>query len=408
MEANNIIAYLAPEIPSVSGTFVYKEILALEKKGIKIIPISVHKITSVELNDPQVRTLSERTEYLYQQSLITALFTSLFIFINRPKSYFNTLLMVLADINNVGIVEIKSWKLLYQFLYSSIVAKAILKNSCQYMHIHFAHFPTQIGMYASALTGIPFSFTCHANDIFENKFLLKEKAERAKAVITISEYNYKYLLNLGISVDKLKVVRCGIDTCDRDFITKSEIKFPLKIGSLGRLIEKKGMDDLILACSKLHQQNLDFQLEIGGDGPLNNRLQELIKTHDLSSNVVLKGAIPNDRVYDWFSSLDVFVLACKQNSQGDRDGIPVVLMEAMYVGIPVISTSISGIPELIQDGKSGFLAQPNDPESLAQTLNDFVQQAHSISEITKGAREKVLKEFELDSNVEQLLGIFKA
>lgn len=407
MEANKIIAYLAPEIPSVSGTFVYKEILALQKKGIKVIPISVHKFT-VDLNDPQVHELSERTEYLYQQSLITALFASLFILLSRPKCYFNTLLMVFVDITNSGLGKIKSWKLSYQFLYSSIVAKALLKNSCQYLHIHFAHFPTQIGMYASALTGIPFSFTSHANDIFENKFILKKKAERAKAVITISDYNYEYLVNLGISADKLKVVRCGIDTSQHNFITKSNIKFPLKIGSLGRLIEKKGMDDLILACSKLHQQNIDFQLEIGGDGPLNNRLQELVKIHDLDSKIVFKRAIPNDLVYDWLKSLDVFVLACKQNSKGDRDGIPVVLMEAMFVGIPVISTNISGIPELIQDGKSGFLAEPNDPESLANTFNDFLQGSHSISQITSLAKDKILQEFELDSNVDRLLAIFNS
>ena len=400
------IAYLAPEIPSVAGTFVYKEILTLQDKGIKVLPISIHKVETI-VREQRVKELAENTTYLYQHNLTTALISSLAFFLKEPKSYLITLLMVFQDVYTLGITKLSSWKLLYQFIYASIAAQAIQENGCQYLHIHFAHVPTQIGMYASSLTKLPFSFTSHANDIFENKFLLKQKMERAKAGVTISQYNHRFLSERGINTDKLQVVRCGIDSSTHNFVPKTKISDIPVIGSLGRLIEKKGMDDTILALSKLHQQGIDFRLEIGGDGPLNNYLQEIVKKHDLIDKIEFKGIIPNDKVYDWLKNLDIFVLACKEDSKGDRDGIPVVLMEAMLMGVPVISTNISGIPELIQDEQSGFLAQPRDPDSLASTINKALHWP-DLAQITQVARNKVTGEFELKNNVDRLLTVFNS
>ena len=407
MNTLDSIAYLAPEIPSVSGTFVYKEIVTLQDKGIKVVPLSIHHVETI-VEEPRVKELAKNTIYLYQQSLISVLLWNVVFFLGNPISYLKTLLIVFKDIATSGIGQLKSWKLLYQFVYACIVARTVQQHSCQHLHIHFAHVPTQIGMYAASLTKIPFSFTSHANDIFENNFLLEQKIERAKAAVTISQYNYSFLSAKGVNTEKLKVVRCGIDLSDRHFAPKTELSTVPVIGSLGRLIEKKGMDDLILASSKLHQKGIDFRLEIGGDGPLNVYLQELARKHDLSDKIIFKGAIPNDKVYDWLQNLDIFVLACKQDSQGDRDGIPVVLMEAMLMGVPVISTNISGIPELIQDEKSGFLAQPNDCESLASTIEKVLDWSDSLPEITKAARNKVADEFELKDNVDRLLEVFNA
>ncbi|MBE9047205.1 glycosyltransferase family 4 protein [Pleurocapsales cyanobacterium LEGE 10410] len=399
------IAYLAPEIPSISGTFVYKEIITLQDKGIEIIPLSVHR-PKVIVQDSKVKELSNNTIYLYQQSLLSALINSILLLLNKPNSYITTLSTVFDDIFSSGFGKLKSWKLLYQFFYAGLVAQILEKNSCQYLHIHFASVPTQIGMYASSLTGIPFSFTSHANDLFENKLLLKDKVERAKTAVTISQYNYEFLAQQGVDTDKLKIVRCGIDINKHDFMPRRTLKKPPTIGSLGRLIEKKGMDDLVLALSKLHHKGVDFRLEIGGEGHLNDYLQELAVTHQIRDKIEFKGAIPNDRVYSWLENLDIFVLACKKDSQGDRDGIPVVLMEAMTIGVPVISTRISGIPELIEDEQSGFLAEPNSPESLASAIEKLLGWSEPISDLTQAARNRVVEEFELQSNVDRLLSVF--
>ena len=118
------------------------------------------------------------------------------------------------------------------------------------------------------------------------------------------------------------------------------------------------------------------------------------------------GAIAHDDVFSWMRQADIFVLACKEDRNGDQDGIPVVLMEAMAVGIPVVSTEISGIPELIQDGVSGFLAKPNDPESLTEAIERVLNGSKPIAQITKAARQRIVDEFDQDKNIDRLLDIF--
>ena len=401
------VAYLAPEIISTSATFIYKEIFALQNKSIDVIPISVHE-SKIIVQDSKVKKLSETITCLYEQSLASVLFCNTKIFLENTQNYLKTLQIVFGDITTLGISKFRSWKLLYQFFYAASLATIIRQNSCQHLHIHFAHVPTQIGMYASLLTGVPFSFTAHANDIFENGILLKEKVERAKAAITISNHNYHFLTEQEVDINKLKIVRCGIDTDNNKYTPRTTLNTPPKIGSLGRLVEKKGMDDVILALSKLHQKGTDFYLEIGGDGYLNDYLKKLAIKHNLKEKIIFKGAIPNDRVYSWLKELDIFILACKEDNNGDKDGIPVVLMEAMTVGIPVISTKISGIPELIQDEISGFLAEPNNPESLANTIEQLLHSPQLIAPITQAARNRVTEEFGMNSNVERLMSVFNS
>ncbi|MEO0928264.1 MAG: glycosyltransferase [Cyanobacteria bacterium J06643_13] len=400
------IAYLAPEIPSVSGTFVYQEIIALQQSGLKIVPISVHQ-PQVLVEDCEVIKLGKLTTYLYQHSLLSTLLLSLGLLIKNPQKYIAVFLTVLSDISQLGISRLSSWKLMYQFLYACRVAKIIEANSCHYLHIHFAHVPTQIGMYASQLTGVPFSFTAHANDLFANQLLLAEKGRRAKTAVTISEYNRQFLLKQGLDAQKIEVVRCGIDTSKHEYLPLGSRANPVKIGSLGRLVAKKGMDDLILALSLLEQKGIDFQLEIAGGGSLRSELEQMAIAKNLADKIKFIGTIPHEQVYDWMKGLDLFVLACKQDEKGDQDGVPVVLMEAMTIGVPVVSTRISGITELIEHESSGFLAHSNDPTSLAVTIEQLLQQS-DLAAITQAARQRVVEEFELTTNVNRLIAIFNA
>jgi glycosyltransferase involved in cell wall biosynthesis len=399
------IAYLAPEIPSLSATFVYNEILALESKGVKIVPISVHYPVIISQEAAVQRFLKDAV-FLYCQKPVSVLRDNLAIFLQRPDRYLKTLLTAIGDILRAGLTKTSSFKLLYQFWQASTVAQAISHHSCQHLHIHFAHVPTQIGMYAAALSGVPFTFTAHANDLFERGLLLKEKVQRSKAAITISQYNCDFLVAQGADSKKLKIVRCGVETDKYEFTHRQQnSRIPI-LGSLGRLVEKKGMDTLLLALSKLHQQGIDFQLEICGDGPLRNSLQALIQQLGLESKTKFRGAIAHNEVFAWLKSLDAFVLACKQDSNGDQDGIPVVLMEAMAVGTPVITTQISGIPELVENEISGFLAQPGDPESLATAIQKAINGSYSLAKMTETARQQVTQEFDSHLNVNRLLSIF--
>jgi len=410
MERNSMfkqtIAYLSSEIPSLSATFIYNEILALQERGLQVITMSVH-YPIVPAKEPELKKLLENTQFLYQQKFTSVIVTNLKFFFRHPIRYLLTLFLLLSDMWKLGAINPDALKLLYQFFQASQVAKILEDHQCQHLHIHFAHVPTQIGMYASSLSKIPFTFTSHANDLFERGILLKEKVNRSKAAITISEYNRKFMVSQGVDHRKIKLVRCGIDTKKYDFIHhQKDINKPPVIISLGRLVEKKGMDTLILSLKNLAESRNDFSAEIAGDGLLMEELKSLVSQHDLTSKIKFKSAIAHDDVFPWMRQADIFVLACKKDSNGDQDGIPVVLMEAMAVGIPVVSTEISGIPELIQDGVSGFLAKPNDPESLAEAIERVLNGSKPIAQITKAARQRIVDEFDQDKNIDRLLDIF--
>lgn len=399
------IAYLASEIPALSATFVYNEILALQKRGLTIIPFSV-TAPIVPAQTPEVKNLEQDVFYLYEQSLLTVLKINVANLIMFPLLYLATVKLVFQDILSLGWREVNSYKLLYQFLQGSQLAYWLKEKQCEHLHIHFAHTPTQIGMYAAKLAKIPFSFTAHANDLFERGRLLKEKVARSRFTVVISEYNKQFLREHNAPADKIKVVRCGVNSEQYPFAPKSEINQPPVIGSLGRLVEKKGMDDLILATQILNQEGFECYLEIAGDGELREQLETLIQEHQLENHVILKGKLEHHQVFSWLKTIDLFVLACKNDQKGDKDGIPVVLMEAMMMGVPVVSTKLSGIPELIQEGLSGELALPNDPQSLAVAIKKSFTES-SLSAKTQKARDHIVNEFDQMVNINRLLQLFE-
>jgi len=406
MEPITTIAYLAPEIPALSATFVYHEILALQHRGLTIVPISVHYPQAIA-ETPTVDSLRQTTTYLYRQSGLTILWNSITALWHFPVGYLRALHYVWTDMVTLGLIKPLAIKLLYQFIQAGSVAQILRTQSCQHLHIHFAHVPTQIGMYAATIAGIPFTFTAHANDLFERGVLLKQKVERAHWAITISDYNYQFLTSrAGAPPDKIRIVRCGIDTHQYQFTPTAFFRHtPPRLGSLGRLVEKKGMDSLILAVAQLRHEGMDCYLEIAGDGPWLTRLQALVAREGLGDRVRFRGAMRHDQVFDWMRGLDVFVLACRPDAQGDQDGIPVVLMEAMAIGTPVCSTRLSGIPELIVPG-AGLLANPNDPASLAAELAHLLSHPAMLAEMTHIARHRIETEFAQSVNLDRLLEIF--
>jgi glycosyltransferase involved in cell wall biosynthesis len=301
-----------------------------------------------------------------------------------------------------------SWKLAYQFIVAVRLATALVQYKCTHLHIHFAHVPAQIGMYASALANVPFTITAHANDIFERGALLFEKADRAARFLTISEFNRGYLERLGLPRDKLKVVRCGVsfEMLARPQWNMNKTRF--RIGTLGRLVEKKGVDVLIRSIGLLRDKSYGVQLSIAGDGPLHADLEKLVRDLKLTGHVVFEGSLPHSEVAGWMQELDVFVLACKADGNGDMDGIPVVLMEAMSQQVPVISTRISGIPELVSHMQTGLLAEPNDAESLAIQIDMLLSDSGITGALVKNAQVRVIEEFSPDVNLDRLVSVFSS
>jgi len=410
------VAYLAPELPSLSATFVYNEILELQELGFTVLPYSVHR-PAAAVSDPRVARLRSETHILYSRPITAMLSALLPNLLSSPARFLKATGQLLSDVLFSDLALSRRPKLLYQFLAAAVLAADLRKKQAEHLHIHFGHVPTQIGMYAAALAGIPFTFTTHANDIFEHAALYPRKLQRSSAMVTISDYNRRHLLRYG-HADKIHVLHCGVhvpeNSLDSEAVSTPDAAplpaqnvsaSPVRIGSLGRLVEKKGMDTLIDAAAALHSEGLSFRIEIAGDGPLMESLQKQVNTAGLNSHVSFIGAMPHTEVGSWMKQLDGFALACRRDSSGDQDGIPVVLMEAMNMGVPVATTRISGIPELVISGETGFLSEPADAKAFADALRSLILSRDSRL-ITRNAAHRIREQFDIRKNTENLSKLF--
>jgi glycosyltransferase involved in cell wall biosynthesis len=401
------VAYLAPEIPALSATFVYKEIQTLEEQGVEVIPFSIHKPFN-EASEKNVDALKERTVYVYQESALNIVWLHLILILTTPINYLNCCFMLLGDMLKLGGASRKSLGMLYRFFYAAKVASQLKKSHCKHLHVHFAHVPTDVAMYATKMVGASFSVTAHANDLFERGWLLKQKVERSSFFGTFSEFNKRFLENQGIDVEKVRIIRCGVDEqqfSPRKFKKPSQ---PFKIGMVGRLVEKKGVDTLIAATKLVIDSGVEVKLEIAGSGPMESILKQQVAENKLNDNVVsFVGALPHEQVVDFIKSLDAFVLPCRKDKNGDMDGIPVVLMEAMLSGVPVISTLLSGIPELIDDKNTGLLVPPNNAEALSKAIVDSKSNQQQTNGMVLKAIDKVRNEFSIHINSQRLKALFE-
>lgn len=399
-DKRTVVAYLAPEIPALSATFVYEELLAVERRGYRVVPISVRAPAAPASSQ---RELARRTEVLYGKTPLASLLLGAVATLGFGHRSLVALRLLLRDMIEIGVSRGAAWKLAYQWLVAARLGRHLRRAGCAHLHVHFAHVPAQIAMYASAFTGIPFTVTAHANDIFERGALLVEKATRARMLLTISQHNLEYLASRGVPREKLDVVRCGVSFVSRVEKPRAERRSRYRIGSLGRLVEKKGMDDVMRAVALLSSEPWSVEFSIAGDGPLRGALEVLAADLGVRERVRFEGALPHDAVSDWMHSLDVFVLASKPDARGDMDGIPVVLMEAMSQRVPVVSTRLSGIPELVMDGTTGLLVPPADPAALAAALRRMIEDSEMRARLNDAAVQHVEVEFGQQVNIDRLL-----
>lgn len=395
------IAYLAPEIPALSATFVYQEVLLLKKLGVEIKPVSIHRPDNKAVND-ELKVLETDTFYLYEQSFFKTAILNIVLFLSSPIKYFLVFKMAFLDALKVGVTTHIGKGLLYRFVIAAGLVAFLRKNNINHIHSNFAHIPTDIAMYAAKLAGITFSFISHANDLFERGWLLKEKVARAKFAITISEYNKRFLVEQGADEEKIEVIHCGVDSENFSVRAEKKLSHPPMLGTLGRMVDKKGFDVLISACDVLKRKGVTFKLQIAGGGPLKKGLENLARSLDLMDVIDFIPPIPHENVHEWMKSLDIFVLPCKKDMHGDMDGIPVVLMEAMLSGVPVITTRISGIPELVVNEVTGLLCKPNDVVDLSRAIQYFMSNSELAKKLNINAASKVKSEFELRENVNLL------
>jgi glycosyltransferase involved in cell wall biosynthesis len=293
-----------------------------------------------------------------------------------------------------------------------LFAREIERDAIDHVHAHFAWIEGIAAGVAKDLTGITFTIHPHAFGLFgRNQRDVRRELESASRVVTISEYNRSYIADLSprIAPDDVEVVRCGIEPDRIQPPERPAGRSPLRILSVGRAVEKKGHEYLIGACHLMDAAGTDFRCDIiAGDGQERDALQAQIDRLGIGSTVRLLGAHDEDGVLERLQQADIFALACVVAASGDRDGIPVSLMEAMASELPVVSTAVAGIPELVEDGVSGLLVPERDSAALADALERLIADESLRRRLGRRGREKVLADFQVSEGAARMAEIFRS
>ena len=401
------IAYVAQVFPHLTMTFVYREVLALRACGLDVQTFSTWKPKLDELSE-EAKELVKDTFYIFPLNWLRFLQSHTWYLLTRPRRYLGTLFFYLTREHSAFSNRRRTFLHFCQAVY---LAKEVERRNIKHLHVHFALNATTLAMVVSRLIGTTFSFTAHANDIFVNPILLPEKIQAAQFIVAISEYNIRFMHNIvptQATFKKIHLVHCGIDVQRFSPSNHRPRNERPVILAVGRLVEKKGYPYLIKACKILANQGYDFQCLIIGGGPEEAFLRQMVAENNLSDYVNLVGIVFQEHMQDYLTKADICVLPCVAAGDQDMDGIPNTLMEAMAMEIPTISTAISGIPELIEDWKTGLLVPPQDEASLARAIATLLENKELRSTLGRAGRAKVVAEFEIEKNACRLLGTFKS
>lgn len=397
------VVYFTSLFPCWSETFIVREIVALLAAGAEIRIVSLKPPTE-RLVQTDAAILLDRV--IYPDTGAKGALAALLEALRHP---IESARMAMRIVRGMSTTPTSLAKSLVVVLRTLAMLPEIRRFAPDHLHAHWATYPSTAALFASRLLGVPFSFTSHAHDIFLEDHLLAVKLSEAKFGVTISEFNRRFIADrIGQPfADKLRIVHCGI----------SPQAFPFEVAdgasgrivAVGRLDEIKGFEHLVRACALLRDEGVQFSCRIIGDGPLRASLEQQIAAESLTGQVVLAGAMPQEAVRAELRAACMFVLPSVVTRTGDRDGIPVALMEAMALGVPVVSTQVSGIPELIEHDVGGQLAEPASAAQLAacmrRTLALTPQQRHAQC---TAARRTVEAGFDISTEAGRLLAAMTA
>jgi glycosyltransferase involved in cell wall biosynthesis len=291
-----------------------------------------------------------------------------------------------------------------------LLAREVCARKISHLHAHFATVATAVTRIGARMAGVPYSFTAHAKDIFHlavNPDAFRRKLVDATAVVTVSDYNVEYLRQTyGVAASSVRRVYNGLDLTQ--FELSSPRERPPRIVAVGRLVEKKGFAYLVEACHILAKRGRQFDCFIIGTGPLHASLRTQIDRLQLTRHVQLLGPRPRSEVLGYMRSAAVCAVPCVVGSDGDRDGLPTVLLESMAVGTPCVASDVTAIPEAIDDGKTGFVVPEKDPVALAAACERLLEDSSLRVAIAGRARQVVETEFDVCRNSVDLRELFLA
>ena len=384
-------AYLFARFPSLTQTFCFREVEEMSRQ-MGAMPIWSLRYPN-DLSEDCPVELAARTRYLPDRDELKQMFRSTRTMIGHfPLSI---------------VWQVKRWgdkKGKYRLYEAAWLGRELKAQGVTHIHTHFAGIGARTAWWINKLYGISYSFTGHANDMFcanDDPITLDDLVASAKFVITVSNFSRDWLCKfLPKYQDKIFRIYNGIPLSPVRNALEIE-RVPLLL-SVGRLIEKKGFADLIKACASLRTKKLKFQCQIIGTGPLEQSLREQVSLLGLEDFIFFSGALSFEEVRRCLRQASVFVLPCITEANGGMDNLPTVILEAMEMNLPVVSTALAAIPEMVCDGETGFLVQERNPDRLAEKLADLLSSSQLRMTMGAAGRSLVEKQFSVQITVQQL------
>jgi glycosyltransferase involved in cell wall biosynthesis len=385
------IAYLLAEFPSRTETFILKEVISVGKS----FPLFIFALKNgIEKTGVLLPELPEaKIQYIPK-------WTSWKMMLFFPV----TQLFSFRDGIRLNLRRIKlQWT-------GNYIAGQIRQLPVRHIHAHFAGYPAEIARYVSETVGIPFSFTAHAHDIYVHPCNPEAKIKAASFVSTCTEYNKKWMNRLAPTAqNKIHLIYHGVDLDKWPYQPPLPVaKEAVRILSIGRLVEKKGFLYLLDAIRQLKEKGYRVQLSIVGEGKEKRKLDDYCRRHDLRASVHFPGWQTPEQIRQWHDRSDIFVMPSIITGNGDRDGIPNVILEAMATGLPVISTSISGIPEVIQHHYNGLLVSEKNSAQLYQSISYLTDHPGLRVQFAENARRTVEQRFDHRQGNARLKELFES
>jgi glycosyltransferase involved in cell wall biosynthesis/nucleoside-diphosphate-sugar epimerase len=389
------VAYMTGEYPRATDTFIQREVAALRASGVHVETLSVRRPSTKEVVSDEVRAERERTYYLLPANPLRVTVAHLGLLFKHPGRYFSALCLALST-RPPGMKAL-AWQAAY-FLEAGLVARRLREHDLSHLHNHFSNSSCSVAMLAAALGGFTYSFTMHGPaEFYEPKYWrVDEKVRRAKFVACISHFARSQAMVFAPQEhwDKLHVVHCGVSPAQ--FEPRRHEGRGSRLLFVGRLAAVKGLPVLLEAVARLAKDRPDVTLVVAGDGPDRAKLEAQARRLGVSARVEFRGYQSQAQVRELLRQTDVFAMA------SFAEGVPVVLMEAMAAGVPVIATRIAGVPELVEDGVSGFLVPPSEPGAIAEKAVLLLDDANLRNRLGAAGRAKVEREFNVAAEAQRL------
>jgi glycosyltransferase involved in cell wall biosynthesis len=400
------IAYILLWFPKPSETFVFREVINLQKIGLPLIVFTLYgrlKKSAARDLSPEMQSVAYDVVRLGIQYIKEA-HRDIFYWLKKDPVTVIDLTRKLLRSPWCGFE--KMGENLWAFVCAFRLARYFIKMDIEHIHAPWASGPATAAWIASKLTGIPFSFTARAWDIYPPDGLIMEKMRDASLIRCETGYNVRHLTKFAdCDISKIKMSYNGVPLGPQKD-APVHMAAPYKLLALGRFVGKKGYDYLIHACKILKDAGLDFHMTLAGDGPMDAYLKRLTVKLGLTGQISFPGFIPHDRIPELFHGADIFLMPSIVHSSGDRDGIPTVIMESLLHRVPVIATDVSGISELIEHNVTGLLIPEKDPLSIAKAVTSIVKDRQLAIKMAENGKTKVLQDFNPDRNAQLIAKLY--